>query len=413
MTLPRNATQPALVSTETQLIAAKDALDVRVTAAEATLTTVDTTLIDHTNRIGYLEAAPPTHGSTHAIGGTDPIPLTLATVSSNGYLRQLSGNLSDVLRGDGTWGAVAGSSTDLTYTASTRLLESSTGADVTLPLVTSTNAGLAPASGGGTTNFLRADGSWAAPSGGGGVTDHGLLTGLADDDHTQYVLANGTRSGWPTPTTASAANGVPKADANGRISKDWLPEASLDDFQKAGTTNYTAFYAAGAMTGTALSNWALTANRLYAIPFLSPRRGAVIDQLSAYVSTGVASTNIRFGLYNNKSESELYPDTLFYDAGAFTSTTTNQSRDATGLALTLEPSKIYWAVIVGNGTPSLRAVAAGGGSYIMGLTATNVSAPTVGLYATFTYGALPATFPTAGFTANTNTHPTLFYKLSS
>lgn len=36
---------------------------------------------------------------------------------------------------------------------------------------TSAAAGLAPASGGGTTNFLRADGTWAAPAGGGGVTD--------------------------------------------------------------------------------------------------------------------------------------------------------------------------------------------------------------------------------------------------
>ena len=33
---------------------------------------------------------------------------------------------------------------------------------------TSSVDGLAPASGGGTTNFLRADGTWAAPSGGGG-----------------------------------------------------------------------------------------------------------------------------------------------------------------------------------------------------------------------------------------------------
>ena len=30
--------------------------------------------------------------------------------------------------------------------------------------------------------------------GGGGVTDHGALTGLGDDDHTQYLLADGTRS---------------------------------------------------------------------------------------------------------------------------------------------------------------------------------------------------------------------------
>ena len=56
--------------------------------------------------------------------------------------------------------------TDLAYTPSTRLLASSTGADVTLPLFSSTDAGLAPLSGGGTANFLRADGTWAAPSGG-------------------------------------------------------------------------------------------------------------------------------------------------------------------------------------------------------------------------------------------------------
>ena len=58
--------------------------------------------------------------------------------------------------------------TDLGYTASTRVLTSSTGADVTLPLFTSSDAGLVAASNGGTTNFLRADGTWAAPAGGGG-----------------------------------------------------------------------------------------------------------------------------------------------------------------------------------------------------------------------------------------------------
>jgi hypothetical protein len=46
------------------------------------------------------------------------------------------------------------------------VIASSTGTDATLTLVTSTNAGLAPASGGGTTNFLRADGTFAAPPGG-------------------------------------------------------------------------------------------------------------------------------------------------------------------------------------------------------------------------------------------------------
>lgn len=64
-------------------------------------------------------------------------------------------------------GAQVNVGTNLIYTAATRLLSSSTGDDVTLPLFTSTLAGLAPASGGGTTNFLRADGTWAAPPIGG------------------------------------------------------------------------------------------------------------------------------------------------------------------------------------------------------------------------------------------------------
>ncbi len=64
-------------------------------------------------------------------------------------------------------GAQANVPTDLGYTGGSRVLASSTGADVTLPLVSATEAGLAPASGGGAVNFLRADGTWATPAGGG------------------------------------------------------------------------------------------------------------------------------------------------------------------------------------------------------------------------------------------------------
>ena len=37
------------------------------------------------------------------------------------------------------------------------------------------------------------------PAGGDGVTDHGLLTGLDDDDHPQYALADGTRGVFAAP----------------------------------------------------------------------------------------------------------------------------------------------------------------------------------------------------------------------
>lgn len=36
---------------------------------------------------------------------------------------------------------------------------------------------------------------WQSAAGGGGVTDHGALTGLSDDDHTQYVLLAGRAAG--------------------------------------------------------------------------------------------------------------------------------------------------------------------------------------------------------------------------
>jgi len=65
-------------------------------------------------------------------------------------------------------GAQVNEATNLSYTASSRLLDSSTGSGITFPLFSSTEPGLVGQSGGGTVNFLRADGTWAEPPGGGG-----------------------------------------------------------------------------------------------------------------------------------------------------------------------------------------------------------------------------------------------------
>ena len=46
-------------------------------------------------------------------------------------------------------------------------------------------------------------------AGGGGVTDHGALTGLADDDHTQYSLVDGTRAFTGKVAGLSTAGGDP------------------------------------------------------------------------------------------------------------------------------------------------------------------------------------------------------------
>lgn len=62
--------------------------------------------------------------------------------------------------------------------------EALTGTQVTtlLDAFTSTLKGLAPASGGGTTNFLRADGTWAEPPGGAGGGDSFTTVAVTDTD---------------------------------------------------------------------------------------------------------------------------------------------------------------------------------------------------------------------------------------
>jgi hypothetical protein len=63
-------------------------------------------------------------------------------------------------------------------TSATGNVENITGTQATtlLDVFSSTLKGLAPASGGGTTNFLRADGTWTTPGGGGSVTSVSVVT---------------------------------------------------------------------------------------------------------------------------------------------------------------------------------------------------------------------------------------------
>lgn len=84
----------------------------------------------------------------------------------------------------------SGGATDLGYVVATRLLTSSTGAGVTLPLFTGTTAGLVPASGGGTSNFLRADGTFAPPPGG-GISDGNYGDITVSSGSTVWTINNG------------------------------------------------------------------------------------------------------------------------------------------------------------------------------------------------------------------------------
>ena len=131
---------------------------------------------------------PLAHQASH-VGGADQIPT--ATTGARGLLPLLGGGTANFLRADGTWNAPPGG-LDTTaihkataaeisaITAKTSpiaadllLIEDSANSNNkksvqigNLPAATVSAKGLLPILGGGTSNFLRADGTWNAPPGG-------------------------------------------------------------------------------------------------------------------------------------------------------------------------------------------------------------------------------------------------------
>lgn len=139
-------------------------------------------------------------------GGTSPIlSISLATQGAPGAMSSGDKTKLDNIE----VGAQPNVPTDLGYVASARLLESSTGTDVILPLFSNTTAGLTPASGGGTTKFLRADGTWIAPPGGGGLPAQFVLNILYESiSITNTITAATVPLVNPTQITNFNANGL-------------------------------------------------------------------------------------------------------------------------------------------------------------------------------------------------------------
>lgn len=228
----------------------------------------------------------------------------------------------------------AGGATDLSYTAATRVLASSTGADATLPLLSSGDAGLAPASGGGTAKLLRADGTWVAPR-------------------------------------------------------------RPDDFRHTGAT-YTNVYPAGQCGGAATNFNALSGNVIYAVPFFAPLRGGSVNKMLCEITTGVNPSNSRMGIYTNTSDSNVYPDQLVAnsDTGSISSAAAAVLSYTYGTPIALTPGELYWAVFVSSGSVTVRALNLASGQCLLGYNpALGANGAYQYLRATLSYGSLPSTFP--------------------
>jgi hypothetical protein len=217
-----------------------------------------------------------------------------------------------------------GSNTDLTYTAATRVIASSTGTDATLTLVTSTDAGLAPASGGGTTNFLRADGTFAAPAAGGSDTqiqfnDGGTAfngdAGLVFNKTTNKLTAGGdvelNDGGTFTTTlqtvTPTAARTISFPDATGTVAL------------VAGSSGQLLYNASGANAGASTLTYDGT-NVTLSGRFISSLNGAASAPPGAFTGTW----------FTGGSATTTKPQVLIEPTGA---TSTAWSTSGTGLGV--------------------------------------------------------------------------------
>lgn len=173
-----------------------------------------------------------------------------------------------------------------------------------------------------------------------------------------------------------------------------------------GLSGISTYQVAGLANATALTAAAVTANRLYAVPFVAPTHGGVIDQLALNVTT-LAAGNTRVGIYDNVSPMNLCPGLLIVDGGAVSTGTTGVKTFSVNVNLTA--GKLYWMACVFDAAPSVRTISVSGMWAILGLTALG-TAPNVGVYYSFTYAPLPSVYSTTP-TAMTAAAPALAYRL--
>lgn len=184
--------------------------------------------------------------------------------------------------------------------------------------------------------------------------------------------------------------------------------ADFNSFRHSSGGGGAALNIAGLANGTLLIASAMVANVMLAMPFIAPRRGGRIDQLACNVTVAVAG-NLRLGLWDNVSESVLYPNRLLADSGSI-------SHAAPGVKtfsvnINLVPGQVYYLSLVTSGAPTVRGLAVGGCAPFWGLDTAMGTAPQVGLQVAFAFGALPNVYPAGSTYLTTPPLPALAYRM--
>lgn len=208
----------------------------------------------------------------------------------------------------------------------------------------------------------------------------------------------------------------------GRVVRDLTTYQHVDN-----QASIRADYVSGQVASSALTTQATTAANLYARPFVAPlRRSPTIDRIGIYVTTGLAASTFRLGIYGSRATAsrngkrcvDAYPGSLLYDSGDLATTVNGQAVTAAP-SLVLEPGRLYWAVGFSSGIITVRALALTGCASAFGyVEAINGTGAQNGFYGPATggdpsvaYGALPSIFPAVALSVATS--PLYFIRYSS
>jgi hypothetical protein len=191
----------------------------------------------------------------------------------------------------------------------------------------------------------------------------------------------------------------------------WTGAARSVGFYRQVGTSPERWYVPNNKNATALTGGgvSLTANTMFAVPFVC-ERGGTIDRIG-FATGGTASGNVRVGLYEATSRTDIRPGNLIYDSGNIAVTTNTSYKHTIPTPITLIPGELYWLVIEPSATTAVQSVPLAACEPIFGGDGSGNFPTAFGVGFTLANtGALPSTFGTP--TVLTTVPPAIWVRYS-
>jgi hypothetical protein len=380
---------------------------------------------------GALTNSAVTIGNTSvSLGATVTTFTGLTSVTSTTFVGALTGNASTVTTNANLTGPItsSGNATSVTANAITNAMlaqmptltikGNNTGGtanagDLTvaqvnaiLPVFTSGLNGLTPASGGGTTNFLRADGTWAAPAGGGGGTVTSVSVTTANGVSGSVATATTTPAititlGAITPSSVASTGAVTGTNLSGTNTGDQTITLT-GDVTGSGTGSFAATIAAGSVTLAKMAN--LAANSFIGNNTGSAATPIALTVAQAKTLLALAKADVGLSLVENTALSTWTGAATITTVGTIATGTWNATAIGATVGGTGQTVYAVGDIIQANTTTTLQRLpaVATGNVLISGGVGTVSSWGKVAL-ATHVSGTLPVANGGTGVTTSTGT----------